>query len=339
MPLISSSRSGATRTWVRIRGGIAGRSRQALRRADRYLRRAFVREGRPRASHVAPPPRRRSVSALARALPHEACGGMSRPETRPGRRGLDRQSARLVLQPVGDRLRGHPELDIRISWDGKTSLATVTIEQQQRVDTRTPVFRIPTLMRFRIAGRDVDVPIEVREAHQTFRLRLDGEPTQAIFDPGHVVLAARKVESPSRCGERSSRTRRSRSIARRQRRRSHTAVVTRPRKRSRRRCWPIDSGGYAARPRGARTASQHVRARSSDQATARRGPSACARAIARALGEFVQDAEVGAALAKVVDKAMRATCRGRGVPRARQDPHARAGELLRKAATRESFTD
>ena len=29
-----------------------------------------------------------------------------------------------------------------------------------------------------------------------FHLRLDGEPTQAIFDPGRVLLAARKIDKP-----------------------------------------------------------------------------------------------------------------------------------------------
>ncbi|MGE5180621.1 MAG: HEAT repeat domain-containing protein, partial [Acidobacteriota bacterium] len=64
------------------------------------------------------------------------------------------------------------------------------------------------------------------------------------------------------------------------------------------------------------------------------------RVIARALGEFVHDPVAGAALAKVVGKGDASyfveaeACLALGKTRA-----PRAGELLRAAATRESFTD
>ena len=58
------------------------------------------------------------------------------------------------------------------------------------------MFRLPTKMRFRIGDKDVDVPIEITEQRQVFHLRLDAEPTQAIFDPGRVVLAQRKIDKP-----------------------------------------------------------------------------------------------------------------------------------------------
>src|SRR5690606_34192897 len=64
------------------------------------------------------------------------------------------------------------------------------------------------------------------------------------------------------------------------------------------------------------------------------------RMIARALGEFVHDAEAGSALAAVVQNGDASyfveaeACLALGKTRT-----ARAGELLRQAATRESFTD
>jgi len=91
---------------------------------------------------------------------------------------------------------GHPELEVSVKWDPETSLATVTVDQMQKVDARTPVFRLPTKMRFRIGEKDVDVPLEIVDPKHVFQLRLDGEPSQAIFDPGHVLLAARKIDKP-----------------------------------------------------------------------------------------------------------------------------------------------
>ena len=91
---------------------------------------------------------------------------------------------------------GHPELDVELAYDAERGRAVVTVEQKQQVDARTPLFRVPTAVRFRIAARDVDVPIELTERRHVFHLRLDGEPTQAIFDPGRVVLAAVKTDKP-----------------------------------------------------------------------------------------------------------------------------------------------
>src|SRR6185436_14846113 len=58
---------------------------------------------------------------------------------------------------------GHPELDVSIRWDADARLATVTVEQRHKVDARTPLFRIPTRVRFRVGERDVDVPIEIAD--------------------------------------------------------------------------------------------------------------------------------------------------------------------------------
>jgi aminopeptidase N len=236
---------------------------------------------------------------------------------------------------------GHPELEIKMEWDPETSLAIISVQQHQKVDARTPVFRIPTQIRFRIGERDVDVPIEIREAKQTFRVRLETEPSQAIFDPGHVVLAARKVDKPEPVWREEL---------------AHATLA-------------IDraAAAVALGRRGGRTAEDALAAALvSDPFWAMRGAAAGAlaqlrtpfarahlvkrlrtevhprarRAIARALGEFVQDAEVGAALAQVVDKGDPSyfveaeACLALGKTRT-----PRAGELLRKAAMRDSFTD
>ncbi len=85
---------------------------------------------------------------------------------------------------------GHPELAIGWAWDPDTSLATVTVQQKQKVDARTPLFRLPAILRFRVGDADVDVPVEVTEERHSFHVELASEPSQAIFDPGRTLLAS-----------------------------------------------------------------------------------------------------------------------------------------------------
>src|SRR5262249_901758 len=103
---------------------------------------------------------------------------------------------------------GHPELDIQIRWDHDTQLATVAVEQTQKVEGRTPVFRLPTKIRFRVNDRDVDMPLEIVEAKHVFHLHLDAEPThvlprpldaephKATFHPGPTLLPPRNIDNP-----------------------------------------------------------------------------------------------------------------------------------------------
>ncbi|MDQ3368517.1 MAG: M1 family metallopeptidase, partial [Myxococcota bacterium] len=118
-----------------------------------------------------------------------------------------RDLARAVSEATGKNLdwffsqwvidgAGHPELGVHIKWDGETKLVTISVEQQQKVEGRTPLFRIPMKVRFRVGDADVDVPLEIVDAKHVFHLPITAEPTQVIFDPGRVVLAHMKVDKP-----------------------------------------------------------------------------------------------------------------------------------------------
>ena len=236
---------------------------------------------------------------------------------------------------------GHPELAISIRWDADTQLATVEVEQTQQVEGKTPVFRLPTSMRFRIGTGDVDVPIEIVERKQIFHLKLAGEPTQAIFDPGRVLLAARKIDKPEPLWLA--------ELA------GATLAIDRA------------AAALALARRGGPAAEQALSiALEKDPFWAVRGSAALAlgtlrtpaardrlikrlktevlprtrRVIARALGDFVHDTAAATALAQLVEKGDASyfveaeACLALGRTRA-----PRAGELLRQAATRESFTD
>ena len=236
---------------------------------------------------------------------------------------------------------GHPELDVSMKWDPETELATVVVEQTQTVEGRTPVFRLPTQMRFRIGDKDVDVPIEIVEPKQVFHLRLDREPTQAIFDPGRVLLATRKIHKPEPMWIAElagatlaiDRAAAAQSLSRRGGHAAEQALGTALEKDP---FWAVR--GSAALALGTlRTEAARdrliARLKSENHPRAR-------RIIARALGDFVHDTAAATTLAAVVDKGDASyfveaeACLALGRTRS-----LRAGELLRQAATRESFTD
>jgi aminopeptidase N len=236
---------------------------------------------------------------------------------------------------------GHPELEVGVRWDPDTQMVTVTVEQTQKVDGKTPVFRLPTKMRFRVADKDVDVPIEIVEPKQVFHLRTEREPSQAIFDPGRVLLAARKIDKPEPVWIEElagatlaiDRAAAATALAKRGGPAAEQALVTALEKDK---FWAVRA--TAALGLGM-LRTETARDRLIKRLKAEVNPRA-RRVIARALGDFVHDAAAGAALAQVVDKGDASyfveaeACLALGRTRT-----ARAGELLRHAATRESFSD
>ena len=236
---------------------------------------------------------------------------------------------------------GHPELDVTLRWDPDKQLVTLTVEQTQKVEGKTPVFRLPTKVRFRVGDQDVDIPLEIVEPRQTFHLRLDSEPSQMIFDPGRVLLAARKIDKPEPLwiAELAGATlaidrgAAAVSLAKRGGPAAEQALSTALEKDK---FWAVR--GSAAIALGAiRTPA--ARDRLIKRLKAEVHPRAH-RIIARALGDFVHDSAAAAALSTIVDKGDASyfveaeACLALGRTRT-----PRAGELLRHAATRESFTD
>jgi aminopeptidase N len=263
-----------------------------------------------------------------------------------------RDLARAVEESTGKNLdwffsqwvidhAGHPELDVAFTWDPSAKLATVTVEQRQKVDARTPLFRIPTTLRFRVGADDVDVPVDICDAKHILHIPLAGEPLQAIFDPGRVTLSSTKTTKPepvwvaelARATLAIDRAYAAQALAKRGGPAAERALAAAL----------VDDDYWAVRGTAAlglgalRTPSARdalIRALTAERNARAR------RMIARALGDFTHDTAAAAALATIVEHGDASYfVEAEAVLALGKTRTARAPDLLRLAATRESFTD
>jgi aminopeptidase N len=98
---------------------------------------------------------------------------------------------------------GHPEIEYRLAWDEKRKIATLTIDQRQKIDEDRPpaVFDVeigfvnaapseaPRDCRDLVAG-ERRVRVHVERARETVAIALDEQPRLVRIDPGAYVVAS-----------------------------------------------------------------------------------------------------------------------------------------------------
>ena len=85
---------------------------------------------------------------------------------------------------------GHPKLHVAVSYDEKRRVATVTVDQKQRVDDENPAYGFEVDVAFASEGCGTERRIRARieRPHETIAVPLDFEPAIVRFDPGAFIL-------------------------------------------------------------------------------------------------------------------------------------------------------
>ena len=91
---------------------------------------------------------------------------------------------------------GHPELKAKWHYEPLDKTARVAIEQTQKVDEMTPLFRIPTVLSITDEQGTRDVPIVIDEAKHEFVVAAPLEPKMVRIDPKGWVLKTLDFEKP-----------------------------------------------------------------------------------------------------------------------------------------------
>jgi aminopeptidase N len=92
---------------------------------------------------------------------------------------------------------GHPELKVRWHYEDDDKTARVHIEQTQKVDAQTPLFRLPTTLEITEGvGRVRTIPIVIDGASQEFIIPAETRPKMVQIDPRGWLVKQLDFEKP-----------------------------------------------------------------------------------------------------------------------------------------------
>lgn len=90
----------------------------------------------------------------------------------------------------------HPELSIDYSWDAKTKLAKISVEQKQKLSETVLTFSVPLKVRFISGGKVVEENLQVSQTKEDFYVALARKPDIFRVDPDFELLAKIDVKTP-----------------------------------------------------------------------------------------------------------------------------------------------
>ncbi len=92
---------------------------------------------------------------------------------------------------------GFPELDVTFAWDERKSAVTLTVDQKQKVEGATGLFRIPLEVRFHGRRSVRGETLQLSEAHQVFAFPTREKPLFVSVDPGANILKTLTLNMPA----------------------------------------------------------------------------------------------------------------------------------------------
>ncbi len=91
----------------------------------------------------------------------------------------------------------HPELEVNYSWDEKSKLAKVSVQQTQALSENVLLFHFPLVIRFKGKFGTTDGQIQVKEKEEDFYFSLPEAPQIVRLDPDYMLLAKLKFQVPN----------------------------------------------------------------------------------------------------------------------------------------------
>ncbi|APW62026.1 M1 family aminopeptidase [Paludisphaera borealis] len=93
---------------------------------------------------------------------------------------------------------GHPELKVRWHYEPEDKTVRVKVEQTQKLDDQTPMFRLPTTIEITDApGRARSVPIVIDGATHEFVIPAETKPQMVLMDPHGWLIKEVDFEKPA----------------------------------------------------------------------------------------------------------------------------------------------
>ncbi|MFQ5696164.1 MAG: HEAT repeat domain-containing protein, partial [Terriglobia bacterium] len=89
---------------------------------------------------------------------------------------------------------GHPEFFVRSQWNAETHTAHLMVEQTQELKEMTPIFRVPVEVEFTTAQGAQTFRLEAAQRRDDFYFPLPDRPTRVRFDPDQHIL--KQLEFP-----------------------------------------------------------------------------------------------------------------------------------------------
>ena len=89
---------------------------------------------------------------------------------------------------------GHPEFEVAYDWDDEAKTATLRVNQVQKVDEITPVFKLPCEVVFYVDRERCAFRVMLDSAEQTLTFSLASKPSVVEFDPRGWLLKRVKFD-------------------------------------------------------------------------------------------------------------------------------------------------